>query len=171
MEIDMIKNNKSIFEDLKKFCKEESSEEEKANLLGVAAYFATFNHTGAFSDNEIEELLCNISRKHKKNAIFEYEEKSFLHVMTECDEAGGHTRLVERWVKNSNIDQKHSIALTEQAKNNIPKWLTKAIIKKKGDIFDLSDNTQITNKALKLREIASKYEYIILHIHYPRICL
>lgn len=165
MKINLIKKNKIVFEDLKKICKKESSEEEKAILLGIAAYFATFNHTGAFSDNETEELLCNISQKHKINTTFKYEKNSFLHIMTECYETGGHTRIVERWVNNSNIDQKHSIIFTEQAKNNIPRWLTKAIIKKNGDISDLSYNAKIIDKALRLREIASKYEYIILHIH------
>lgn len=163
--INFIKKNKIVFEDLKKICKKESSEEEKAILLKIVAYFATFKHTGAFSDNDIEELLCNISQKHKMNTIFKYKKNSFLHIMTECYETGGHTRIVERWINNSNINQKHSIVFTEQIKNNIPKWLTKAIIKKNGDIFDLSDNTQIIDKALRLREIASEYEYIILHIH------
>lgn len=47
----------------------------------------------------------------------------------------------------------------------IPDRLVDAVKNKNGNIFKLNNNKSDLEKGLELRKIASKYEYIILHIH------
>ena len=43
-----------------------------------------------------------------------YTKNSFLHVMTQGYQTGGHTRVIERWIENAQNDQIHSVVLTNK---------------------------------------------------------
>jgi len=158
-EIKGIQKNLNIFNELKDLIKKENSVEEKIRLISIASYFATYNHTGLFADKFLENELIKIAQS-IKTPLEKPEKNSYLHVATSVYEFGGHTRLIDRFIKNSS--GKHSLILTKQD-GNIPEWLKKTISDKNGKIMIL-EGTDI-DKTQELRKIASSYEKIILHIH------
>lgn len=155
--------NKKVFEDLKSLALEEKNENLQLKLLEVTAYWASSNSIMKYSDKEIEKKLCTISQKYHV-AQHDFEAGSFLHVATEVYTVGGHTRLINNWLINSDNSEKHSLVLTNQKNGTIPSWLEKSVEEKSGHIYYLDNEDYIAN-ALELRELASKYEYIVLYTH------
>lgn len=120
---------------------------------------------GYFSSWDLEEILLNISKTINVDISNKYEKNSFLHIMTRTYETGGHTRVVERWIDSSPSGEKHSLLLTEQEINDIPKRLNGAVVSKNGNLISLLDIKDFCEKAKTMRKIASNYEIIILHVH------
>ena len=120
---------------------------------------------GYFSSWDLEEILLNISKTINVDINNKYEKNSFLHIMTRTYETGGHTRVVERWIDSSPSSEKHSLLLTEQEINDIPKRLNSAVMSKNGNLISLSDIKDFCEKSKTMRKIASNYEIIILHVH------
>ena len=85
--------------------------------------------------------------------------------MTTAANAGGHTRVVENWIDFEAGNQTHSLLLTSQVPGmEIRNELSKNIDKASGRLYILK-NESLISKALKLREIASQYETVVLHTH------
>lgn len=161
-----IEENKSFFENLFSEALNEIDEEKKLEKLTCAAYFASGNVCGFMSNSKIENELIKISQKYSVKLSEDFKPNSFLHVMTEPYLTGGHTRVVERWIKNSPDSQIHSLFVTKEKEiEKLPEELIKNVSNKKGEVIVLNDKDTRVQKALKLREIASQYEYVILHIH------
>lgn len=120
---------------------------------------------GIYSCSFLENYYLDIASKLKIELSNEYKPNSILHVMTESYSTGGHTRVVERWIDISPSDEVHSVLLTKQSKENIPLFLEKVVKEKKGDIIDFSKELSNIEKASIIRQIASKFEKIVLHIH------
>lgn len=171
--LDLRKEVDSFIEDNKKFVEKLISEgmslkneEEKIEKLYDAAAFAAHNVCGFMSNSEIENELVRISQKHSTSIDFDFKPNTFLHIMTEAYVTGGHTRVVERWIKNSPDSQTHSLVLTKNTKiEKLPEILVKNVANKNGEIVVLEDTGSYIKKALALRKLASNYEYIILHVH------
>lgn len=120
---------------------------------------------GIYSCSFLENYYLDIAAALKIELPNEYRCKSILHVMTESYNTGGHTRVVERWIDISPSDEVHSVLLTKQNKENVPLFLEKVVQEKKGEIIDFPKELSNIEKAGKIRQIASKYEKIVLHIH------
>ena len=170
MDSDAIDLIKKIEENYKKYCflKEkalrQTSLSKKLSAFKVAVHFAVYNVIGRFSDHEIEKQLCEISQKISTSS-FEFKKDAVLHVMTKCYETGGHTRVVENWIKASPSPESHSLYLIDQGKTAVPTWLAKAIFSTKGEIIHSEKNREDLVKGQNLREIASQYQYVVLHTH------
>jgi len=162
-----ILKNKRIFDKKVEYIKQETNVNKKLISVKKLVRFSVFNEIPYFSSADLENELLSISDSiESSDTLNDYEKNSVLHVMTEAKQYGGHTRVVERWIEKSPDNQKHSVILTDQIlKKQIPKELQNNVNKKNGQIFDLSYIKDFIDKAKKLREIASKYEYIILHIN------
>lgn len=159
-----IQKNQAVFKDLKKLALSTENLKEKIRLLRFSTSWAIQNHTGLFSDLEIERTLSNIAELLDCSQESTYQKNSFLHVMTECFETGGHTRIVEKWINASDEDEKHSLLLIQQHAK-IPDWLLKAMQNKSGDLYNLTKDTEELEAARELRKISSSYQYIVLHIN------
>jgi len=122
-EIDGLKLNLNIFENLKQLIKKEKDIEEKIKLISKI-----------------------------KSKIELPEKNSILHIATSVYEFGGHTRLIDRFIKN--ISGKHSLILTKQD-GNIPDWLKDTISAKYGEIIKLEGSDLPNMKKLF-------YMYILL---------
>lgn len=130
-----------------------------------AVNFATNTGCGYLSSHVIEEELLKIAKDFQTIQNEKYQKGCILHVMTEAYETGGHTRIVERWIELSPNNEKHSVLLMNQnKKNKISNKLISNIDSKNGKLI-LLDKISLKEKIIKLREIASNYEYIILHTH------
>lgn len=88
-----------------------------------------------------------------------------MHVLTRGFNAGGHTRVVERWIKNAPYYQKHSVVILSPLKNIKLPILQNNILEKNGEFILFNENLNIFEKSSKLRTLGMHYEIIILHTH------
>ena len=119
---------------------------------------------GIYSCPELEKPFIELAKTVPPVKTQPYRQNSFLHIMTQSYQVGGHTRVTERWIETSPIAQKHSIVLLEQQDESIPSKLEIITKNHNGDLYVFKEKTLI-NKARMLRELSMQYEYIILHIH------
>ena len=133
-----------------------------------ALRFATYCHTGYFYLNSLEKFFVYIAQKYNiKNYNVKHKPKTVLHVLTKAYNSGGHTRVVERWIDNTKDLYQNSVVLLKQGKDAIPQLLLDNAKASNGDIFIFPKYLTKIQRALKLREIALNYEYIVLHTHMP----
>lgn len=164
-EFTKIKKNKSKFEKLLKFLVKNKNLDEKLVLAKKALTFATYNNCGYFESNVLENFYCDLAKTiDNKAKINDFEKNNILHVMTTSYVTGGHTRVVEKWINLAPCYQKHSVALLDQ-EGEIPEKLKNNINNKNGELYIFNKDDDIFQKAIKLRELASKFEYVVLHIH------
>lgn len=119
---------------------------------------------GMFTSRQIEQPFLDLADTLPCSENIQCKPNSFLHVMTQAYLTGGHTRVVERWIETSPYTQKHSIVLLKQEDISYPQKLVDITQCHDGNLY-LFDDTDIVDRAIKLRELALQYEYVILHIH------
>lgn len=113
--------------------------ENRANapfLIQLAADFAWLSHPGRFGDVRLEtaaarqsaELGTPVGRTSSHQG-----RPRVLHVLTQAQALGGHTRLVWRWMMEDR-NRSHSLALTAQAGIPIPSELANATVAAGGRI-------------------------------------
>ena len=146
---------------------------EEAAIYGeIAAWYACAQHCGIFASMELEQILLTIGQKSiqsdrasKNYASFNKQSRNVLHVCTSVGPIGGLSRMLWRWIQQD-IASSHSVALTRQGLNEIPEILKEAISDSGGKIYLLDSNPgSLISRAKKLREIATNFDYLILHIH------
>lgn len=137
--------------------------EERMALAQDAVWYAENHATGYYASPELESIFLEVAKaipevtcKPQKNTV--------LHVMTQAYGSGGHTRVVERWINMSNIEEKHSVLLLNQETENVPQWLVNSAKNHGGNFLSLNED-DIIKRAYLLRQEASKYERVILHVH------
>lgn len=163
----LIKRNKNIFERILKQVKDKHlSFDLRLELAELAAKMATYYPTGYFYSNILEKFFTEIAQDIDiDNYNISYQKNSCLHVITQAYNTGGHTRVVERWLDLFDKTTKQSVVLLAQKNNPIPATLIQNTEMRRGDFIVFEDNLSIIEKALKLRELAMEYDYIVLHTH------
>lgn len=131
-----------------------------ANDLATSAVFTS---NGYWSSGTLEQVYLDCAKQIPDVKCHPIE-KNYLHVLTQCYCTGGHTRVVERWINSSPSDEVHSVILLNQEEEKVPDWLLKAVERHNGFFIQLNEPNQI-NRAAKLREVASHYSKVILHVH------
>lgn len=157
-------NNFNCFKAIEKIIIQEKDIDNKINLVEFLYTNMVYNHPGIFCSSVIENELLKIAEQIPCPPVQSFDSNSFLHVLTEGYETGGHTRVIERWIENSNLSNKYSIVFTNPKMKNIPLTLKEQVLKRGGNIFYCDANTQ-RDRASQLRQISQKFEYIIMHIH------
>ncbi|PIG92627.1 glycosyltransferase family 4 protein [Gloeocapsopsis sp. IPPAS B-1203] len=144
---------------------------EAAAVYGqIAANYAQLNHCGFFVSSELEQLLLTIGRKAipttvdlQKNTSLSGTVTNVLHVSTHLCNIGGISRLMRRWIQQD-TKRVHSVALTRQAPNEVPKSLTDAVFSTQGKIYVLNDSFGgLISRAKRLRECAAAADIVVLH--------
>lgn len=159
-----IEENKYHFKKMVQNAVNETNETRQIQLCGQAAIYAVNYPPGQYNSKPLEDTLVTIAQKHSIELSDTYEENSYLHVLTTSYASGGHTRVCERWMAASPEGQKHSALLISQGDRPIPQSLRDSVENKSGS-FTVLDSGLPLDKALELREIASKFQHIILHVH------
>ncbi|MFL2927371.1 MAG: hypothetical protein ACJZ72_02110 [Opitutales bacterium] len=118
---------------------------------------------GLLYSKEIEQELIEVGQSIPFESSSPFVKNSHLHIMTQAFQTGGHTRVCERWIEFSRNNEMHSILMTEQRNDPIPKSLERVVNEKRGSIYTLNSSPLV--KIKEIREIASNYEKVILHIH------
>lgn len=138
---------------------------EKERLSRKAIILANKSSTGYYSSEIIEDVFTTIAQKHSIPLKSEYKENTFLHVMTQGYETGGHTRVVERWIENSPEQQQHDVVFIGSSPACVIARMMQSTAEKNGTVHELDQEKSDLDKALELRRLASQYAYIILHVH------
>ncbi len=160
--IDTINKNIQKYEQLLKEFRHTSTKQAKLFKACNLLYFLTHKGTGRYVDEELEEYFCSLANEIDVELKPNYNKNKVLHVVTEAYATGGHTRVMERWVHNTNhIYENHIAILNQQAKLPLS---TKDLVASE-NLHILPPNIPLLEKAKELRVLASDCAYIVLHIH------
>lgn len=158
-----IRKNQKAFLQMEKQIRETVDLDTRCALAYEAATFAVVHTTDVFSSPVIENVFLEKAKSLSAELPEHYNEHTVLHVMTEAYAFGGHTRCVERWIQQM-PEQKHScVVLSQHAP--FPPQLKTIVEESGGEMSVYEPDMKMDEKALKLRQYASKFEYIVLHIH------
>lgn len=160
----IVLKQQKLFEEKLNDIKNATDINEELSLIKDAVEFAVKNGTGYYASEIIENACLKIASTIKCDCEENPEPKSFLHVMTTAYSVGGHSRVVGRWINLSPSEQKHSIVVINQGDELLPQWLVDVCEKKSGELLNINEKDEL-ERAKKLRAIAMKYEYVILHVH------
>lgn len=154
-----------------------SGDDEKAlRWISLAAEIAWAAHPGRLSDERLEAMAVRIGQRldvprsthastDRGPALGGGHDRHVLHVATTVFGTGGHTRLLENWVK---IDDgsTHSLLLLDQGREPIRSVLAERIVASGGEMIVVPDGTPRLERARHLRRAAqSGYDLVILHHH------
>ncbi|MDO5465067.1 MAG: hypothetical protein Q4F40_09040 [Akkermansia sp.] len=160
-----ITETRKLFEELLRRVSACSDLAEKERMAREAIILANKGSTGYYSSEIIEDVFTAIAQQHSIPLSSEYKADSFLHVMTMGYEVGGHTRVVERWIENSPSHQQHDVVFIAPSRESVVSKMTQITAEKRGRVHVLKQIGCDIDKALELRTLASRYEYVILHVH------
>lgn len=127
-------------------------------------YKAFHGSVGYFASSELEKPFLRLAQTIDTDKDLDFKRNSFLHVMTQAYTAGGHTRVVERWIDSAPADQKHSVVILKQNNEPCPLRLYKVASHHGGDVYLFNENS-LDKRAKLLRDLGCQYEYVVLHIH------
>jgi glycosyltransferase involved in cell wall biosynthesis len=135
----------------------------------IAAFHAQLSHCGFFASPELEQLLLAIGQKaipvHSpvKRDLSLGSPRKVLHIATNVTMIGGIPKLLQRWIQQDNLSS-HSVALTKQAPEEVPKTLQDLVCESQGEIFILNKRIGgLISRAKRLRECAAVADIIVLH--------
>ena len=139
--------------------------EEKNGALLSLIEMAVYYNIGIWTSSYMEKFYTDYAKSIDIDSYdIEYKSNSFLHVLTTGNVTGGHTRVVERWINNAPENQIHSVVFINPNKDDMS-VLEYNVKEKNGECIYFNKSLSMKEKALKLRKLALKYEYIILHTH------
>ncbi len=142
-----------------------------ARLTAASGWHA---HTGQYVSEELEIMLveasqhldkCTIPLKWELPSSFN-DNRRILHVLTAAYVTGGHTRLVEKWLKYAKPGERHAYVLIDQDAPEIPEWLPQAAHQAGGAQFIFPASLSRWQKARLLRDMAVNWaDIVVLHTH------
>lgn len=161
----IIEDNKLYLDFLLQKINQYKNIEDKLPWADNALYYAVRNNAGCFVSAALENIYLDYAESLDIDSYeAKYEQNSFLHVLTEGYTTGGHTRVVERWIKNAPDSQKHSVVVL-RPNSSVLTSLKNNVKEKNGRYLSFDNKLSLKEKAIKLRKIGMEYEYIVLHTH------
>lgn len=155
---------------------EAGGQDEKAlRWISVTAELAWAAHPGRLSDERLEAAAIRIGRRlGSKPDGFRPDDvgrtgreakRRVLHVATLVLGTGGHTRLLENWVKTDHASE-HSLLLINQAQEPIRTALSDRIKASGGRLIAIPHDTPLLDRARRLRDAAqSGFDLVVMHHH------
>ena len=148
---------------------------EAAAWAQAAANFAWRNHPGLFASAPLERILLRIARaasasdppsSERTVPPRRDERRRVLHIVTRTYFVGGHTRLLERWMRLDTASV-HSLAVTQQHRVDLSKEVVAACEFSGGSVHILSDDARrgLVEQALVVRSLAEQADIVISHAH------
>lgn len=155
----------------------EAKGDDEATLkwLSLAAGVAWAAHPGRFADERLEAVARRAGQRLEPlnpapseipgAAITAGGRRRVLHVATTVYDVGGHTRLIENWVRND-PGTLHSLVLLDQQHHRIRAELAARVAASGGELIVLPPRSSLLDRVRRLRHVAhAGYDCIILHHH------
>ena len=140
----------------------------------AAATFASRNHVGLFASAPLERLLARIGRRAGKSFPLESRgtrpggggRRRVLHIVTRTYTVGGHTRLLERWMRLDTASV-HSLAVTQQNSAELSKEVVAACESSGGSVCIVRDVARhgLVEAALVVRSLVDEADIVVAHAH------
>lgn len=163
--VERVLQNKAKFESLVARLDGLSGEDEILRAVEAALDFQRCHSTCYYSCDAIECALAGIAGQHSVSLSARLIPNSVLHVMTTCLPVGGHSRIVERWIARAPETERHSVAILGLSRDvPPPAALMEAVGAHRGDVEWFGSGSKM-EKALRLRQKASGFERIVLHVN------
>lgn len=143
-------------------------EPERAALwCSLAAHTATLFGCSVLASLELEAELARLGRRlTTPPAPANHLNRRWLHVFSMVYPVGGHTALVERWLKSDKSADQHHALLTSQETVDFAPRLNDAIQIKNGRVTALTQHASLLERAQQLRDIAwQEADVVVLHTH------
>ena len=138
-------------------------------LLRCAATLLRRRHTGAFTSPRLEAQLTTLSASmaparapSSAPPVHTQSRRRVMHVVTRAHAAGGHSRLVTRWIE-SDGSASSSVVLTQPGDGLAPAELVAAVERSGGVVHRLAGGA--IERALELRSLAHGSDMLVLSIH------
>ncbi|WBA41965.1 hypothetical protein [Hymenobacter canadensis] len=165
-----IKANNAFYHSLVGYAEHLQAQGDVPECLQVcqeAANYATFQYCGFYAEPRLEQLLIRIRHQAAIGPIAPAARPAatrlrVLHYATSVFEVGGHTRLLDNWIRADAANQ-HDVLLTQQTVP-VPAFLTEAVEAVQGNVTVL-DSADVLSNARHLAGVAGGYDVIILHHH------
>lgn len=150
--------------------------EKTLRWISLAAKVAWAAHPGRLSDERLEAIAVRIGRALQPAATVvdnvgrarddNETSRRVLHVATTVAATGGHSRIVENWVK-ADSGSVHSLLLIEQGREPVRPALVRQIEASGGNVAILAADATLLKRARLLRQAAQQggYACIVLHHH------
>lgn len=150
---------------LERFIPLSGDKEKRVKLVELFAKYYSTQVVGKYADDYLEKILCDIGRDIRIDFVPQFEKGTVLHIMTAASRIGGHTRVVDNWIKFDSGRQ-HSVVFTDslEGRKVMPAFLDNTVRNSGGKVLFLNGTSYI-EKAKKLLKIASQYEKVIIHTH------
>lgn len=138
---------------------------KKIQIIEELARVIAYRTRGIYSDVFLDEVLCNIGSKIDVDIEDLPCEGTVLHIITKAGIMGGHTRVVDHWIKIDS-ERKHSIVITAgaAAKISFPQFLKDTVEESGGRLYFLRSASHIS-RAKQLLKIAQQFDKIVLHTY------
>jgi glycosyltransferase involved in cell wall biosynthesis len=150
------------------------NDEKTLRWIRLTAELAWAAHTGRMSDERLEAIAVRIGQRLEPPMNRPVQEtrdrgdarRHVLHVATTVIGTGGHTRLLENWIKADGTST-HSLLLVDQGQETIRATLTDRVISSGGNQTVLPRDATLLERARLLRQAAQSgdYDCIVLHHH------
>lgn len=155
--------HKRNFEEMVAKAEAAPSLEKRMELAQEAISYALLKPTGYYASPALEKIFLEAASEIPDVKCTPID-KTVLHVITRALSSGGHTRVAQRWINLSKVEERHDIVLLEQEQEPIPQWLKESAEAHHGTIIQF-EKMDIMSRAFQLRKLATKYQRIILHVN------
>ena len=159
-----IESNLQNIQKIEALLDEMTDDEEKLRTIEMIGCLYSEYITGIYASMKLEEKVLEIGRRIQGLEPSEVtKENHILIVMTEAGRIGGHTAVVNNWVRH---DKHHyySLVFTSPAQFELPDYLVNSVETSGGEIIKISDSG-IMNRAKKLINVSHGFERILLFTH------
>lgn len=140
----------------------------------IAADVAWNSHAGLYCSSVLENLLLQVAQEvdripspfRKKLPGEMVSRQKVLHVLSIAFPTGGHTRVAERWIQNTQHRATHAVVITGIGDCS-PQWLGDAAEASGGWLMKLDSRLPgLLDRAKALRDIAREWaDLVVLHTH------
>lgn len=154
----------------------QGDDEVTLRWLALAASIAWAAHPGRFADERLEAVGLRAGQRLRPLAaapgsrsgsgiLTARAPRRVLHVATTIYDIGGHTRLIENWIKKDEAAV-HSLMLLDQRHHRIRDDLAEQVAASGGELMVLPADCSLLDKARRLRRAAQAgYDFVVLHHH------
>jgi hypothetical protein len=140
--------------------------EAALGAISQASVFCSAFHTGRFADGATDNIAYEIGRGRlcaTGDPGRHGDRRRLLHVVTQVSSIGGHTRMLNQWLRNDRSSS-HSVVVTQQRAGGVPAWLSQAVRDADGHLTICDRSSSRLMRAALVRRIArSQADLVVLH--------